>query len=892
MAQPVADPRSQYAGMSRGKAMGVELAASAVGGALSFAGSYGTKSLPDTMDRSLLTNRISQYTGGTGSYSQQQGVGVAATRAGFANQGFADVTGALGAAAGVGGGGANNAVRAVGAANWISQANPNLSLTQAVQAQNQITGVRSQNMLRGMGVNAAGQGSAKVSSQANIDGYIQSYERAAGHKLSSAEIESGNTPGYPLYRSIVATFGDPSVIPIVLNRWHMKNGTATASQNANNLTTTAQGTAAAKGNLATAANPGVVKGQGAFLQMQKAAANAATGAIQAGGTAAQDAIATAVGIGMAVDSLKGIAGTLGRIEKILLGGGAAKGAGGLLRRALGRGAGVGGGAGGAGLAGTLGMDVGAAGAGAIGATVVGGLAGGLAIGTAANYGLNKLGVGSNEFGHLLNSGNESKRNKQALQNLDHMVQSKGLMNRPGFDKIAYQTALAKGDWSGAMKVVQHATAASNSSYGVKGSGGAAGPGSGGGAGVGGAAVPPPSGAIGQAISAASAYIGKPYRSGGSNPGTGFDCAGLIQYAYSKVGIKLPNTAGEMAKMGQAVSASQARAGDLIFMSGSGPGGGHVGMYLGNGQMLDSPATGGTIRVSQANLASAVSIRRVATGGGRGGATAVASGGIGTNPDAVLMQSLAGGAAARSYIVASKSSGAGSANSNAAPTSSGVGAGAVASAPAAGGGGSNVALSQKMAAAMGWTGGQWNDLYAVWNQESSFKTTAGSPGHAYGIPQGNPGSVMASAGPDWQSNPATQIKWGLNYIRSRYGSPSGALAHKHSTDSNLGATGKYAQPGGWYEKGSWNIVKDQIASLHKGEMVLPEKTANMVRTMVGGDTSRGTPRGVSSRPVSLSLTYVLQAPTSEAEVRKHALSTARVLQDEHQIDLVAAGGASR
>ena len=47
------------------------------------------------------------------------------------------------------------------------------------------------------------------------------------------------------------------------------------------------------------------------------------------------------------------------------------------------------------------------------------------------------------------------------------------------------------------------------------------------------------------------------------------------------------------------------------------------------------------------------------------------------------------------------------------------------------------------------------------------------------PQALPGSKMASAGPDWQSNPATQIRWGLGYIKGLYGSPCGAWAHEEA-----------------------------------------------------------------------------------------------------------------
>jgi hypothetical protein len=75
--------------------------------------------------------------------------------------------------------------------------------------------------------------------------------------------------------------------------------------------------------------------------------------------------------------------------------------------------------------------------------------------------------------------------------------------------------------------------------------------------------------------------------------------------------------------------------------------------------------------------------------------------------------------------------------------------------------------------------QWGCLYDLWQQESSWDVTAENASGAYGIPQALPGSKMASAGPDWQTNATTQIKWGLGYIQSIYGTPCGAWAHEEA-----------------------------------------------------------------------------------------------------------------
>jgi hypothetical protein len=93
---------------------------------------------------------------------------------------------------------------------------------------------------------------------------------------------------------------------------------------------------------------------------------------------------------------------------------------------------------------------------------------------------------------------------------------------------------------------------------------------------------------------------------------------------------------------------------------------------------------------------------------------------------------------------------------------------------------NIALAQQMAAARGWTGQQWNDLFALWERESAgtWSPTVTNPtSGAYGIPQSLPASKMASAGADWQTNPATQIKWGLDYIAQVYVTPSRAWQHE-------------------------------------------------------------------------------------------------------------------
>ncbi|MCC9146297.1 MULTISPECIES: lytic transglycosylase domain-containing protein [unclassified Arthrobacter] len=80
-------------------------------------------------------------------------------------------------------------------------------------------------------------------------------------------------------------------------------------------------------------------------------------------------------------------------------------------------------------------------------------------------------------------------------------------------------------------------------------------------------------------------------------------------------------------------------------------------------------------------------------------------------------------------------------------------------------------------AYGWDSNEFRCLVNLWNRESNWRTSADNPySDAYGIPQSLPGSKMATHGADWQTNYRTQINWGLDYIKSRYGTPCGAWAH--------------------------------------------------------------------------------------------------------------------
>lgn len=91
------------------------------------------------------------------------------------------------------------------------------------------------------------------------------------------------------------------------------------------------------------------------------------------------------------------------------------------------------------------------------------------------------------------------------------------------------------------------------------------------------------------------------------------------------------------------------------------------------------------------------------------------------------------------------------------------------------------IAHDMVIARGWGEGEFTCLVNLWNRESHWNAAASnSSSGAYGIPQALPGSKMAAAGSDWQTNAATQIDWGINYyIAPRYGTPCGAWGHSES-----------------------------------------------------------------------------------------------------------------
>jgi murein DD-endopeptidase len=96
------------------------------------------------------------------------------------------------------------------------------------------------------------------------------------------------------------------------------------------------------------------------------------------------------------------------------------------------------------------------------------------------------------------------------------------------------------------------------------------------------------------LSSAVAQLGQPYRYGGSAPGQGFDCSGLVHYAYANAARSVPRTSSELYKRARSKDSDELTPGDLVFFRTPSTSS-HVGIYLGKGQFVHAPYTGEAVR---------------------------------------------------------------------------------------------------------------------------------------------------------------------------------------------------------------------------------------------------------------------------------------------------------
>jgi cell wall-associated NlpC family hydrolase len=121
-----------------------------------------------------------------------------------------------------------------------------------------------------------------------------------------------------------------------------------------------------------------------------------------------------------------------------------------------------------------------------------------------------------------------------------------------------------------------------------------------------AVAPATTAAAQTAVNTAMAQLGKPYGWGATGPNS-FDCSGLTSFSYRAAGITLPRTTGAQANVGAPVARGNVQPGDLVFFYN----GGHVGIYVGNNQVVHAPTAGDVVKVTNMNYMTFSSARRVA-----------------------------------------------------------------------------------------------------------------------------------------------------------------------------------------------------------------------------------------------------------------------------------------
>ena len=108
-------------------------------------------------------------------------------------------------------------------------------------------------------------------------------------------------------------------------------------------------------------------------------------------------------------------------------------------------------------------------------------------------------------------------------------------------------------------------------------------------------------------------VGVPYRWGGTSPASGFDCSGLVYWAYGRLGIDLPHSSYALYSEGRGVARSRMKVGDVLVFSGLG----HVGLYVGHGRMVHAPHSGALVEIVRLGSSQyggrIVSVRRIVRG---------------------------------------------------------------------------------------------------------------------------------------------------------------------------------------------------------------------------------------------------------------------------------------
>jgi cell wall-associated NlpC family hydrolase len=344
-----------------------------------------------------------------------------------------------------------------------------------------------------------------------------------------------------------------------------------------------------------------------------------------------------------------------------------------------------------------------------------------------------------------------------------------------------------------------------------------------------------------AVAVAMRFLGTKYVYGGASPQTGFDCSGLVQYSYGKIGVKLPRTAAEQQKASSPVDLTAVQIGDLIFMTDSSQGTHHVAMIAGGGNLIEAPHTGANVRMRKFTPGGWSSAGRVVGAAGTMGSSSVSGddtagdgsnrlssmnfggdvglSGMSTNEAENVAAALGGGSAGITSLGVAPGSGSGSSSGGA------VGSGTT------GGAGTTASGLKGILAQAGFSGSKERVAWSVMMAESGghpldHNTNAHTGDNSYGLFQIN---MLGSLGPSRLKslglNNADQLFDPLTNAKAAYKISGGGDNFSAWTTYTDGAYKKYMNS---YASGTWSVGGDQTANIHNNEMILNARDAQTVR----------------------------------------------------------------
>lgn len=419
----------------------------------------------------------------------------------------------------------------------------------------------------------------------------------------------------------------------------------------------------------------------------------------------------------------------------------------------------------------------------------------------------------------------------------------------------------------------------------------------------------PSGSANSVVQFAEKYLGIPYSWGGGNTSgptrgiaqgantVGFDCSSFVQFVMAHFGVSLPRTTFDQVNRGSVVpDIAHAIPGDLCFYGlPSAPD--HVGIYIGNGRIIQAPHTGAVVDITGAGQPSVIkrvlgsNITAVGSSSGAGSPLGAPGGPTSANPINPVSQAVwdAARTSAANFAPPGFLAVSGGSTVTVGGTGSSTGSGPSAAV-------SNISINgnvtpasfatsllsalhrpttkSNVATIVAWEaaeGGNWHNP----DRFNPLNTTLNAPGAS------STNSAGVKAYTSWQqgfnATVATLAQGNMSSILNALASGStNPNAIAHTIASSPWGTGSFSVPG--YATGAWKIRSDQIAKIHEGEMILEKPVAQAVRQMVSTGSSGG-----GGGPCNIQLN--VKATAGYAEAVRLAQMVKNLLEHDKHIDWV-------